>query len=50
MVDAILRVGVLGASGYTGADIVRLALTHPNMEIAALTPDKLGEWLGRVIR
>lgn len=36
-VDAILRVGVLGASGYTGADIVRLALTHPNMEIAALT-------------
>ena len=37
MVDAILRVGVLGASGYTGADVVRLALTHPNMEIAALT-------------
>ncbi|MCB1472407.1 MAG: N-acetyl-gamma-glutamyl-phosphate reductase [Rhodobiaceae bacterium] len=36
-VDAILRIGVLGASGYTGADIVRLALTHPNMEIAALT-------------
>ncbi len=37
MVDAILRAGVLGASGYTGADVVRLALTHPNLEIAALT-------------
>ncbi|MFN0263357.1 N-acetyl-gamma-glutamyl-phosphate reductase [Tepidamorphus sp. 3E244] len=37
MVDAILKVGVLGASGYTGADAVRLAMTHPNMELAALT-------------
>jgi len=32
-----LRVGVLGASGYTGADLVRLAIQHPEMEIAALT-------------
>lgn len=32
-----LRVGVLGASGYTGADLVRLAVEHPAMEIAALT-------------
>ena len=32
-----IRIGVLGASGYTGADLVRLALLHPNMEIAALT-------------
>ncbi len=31
-----LRIAVLGASGYTGADLVRLALTHPNIEIAAL--------------
>lgn len=31
-----LRIAVLGASGYTGADLVRLALTHPNVEIAAL--------------
>ena len=32
-----LRIGVLGASGYTGADLVRLAACHPNVEIAALT-------------
>ena len=31
-----LRIAVLGASGYTGADLVRLALAHPNVEIAAL--------------
>jgi len=31
-----LRIAVLGASGYTGADFVRLALGHPNIEIAAL--------------
>ena len=29
-----IRIGVLGASGYTGADLVRLALAHPAMEIA----------------
>ena len=31
-----IRIAVLGASGYTGADLVRLALTHPRVEIAAL--------------
>ncbi|API59044.1 N-acetyl-gamma-glutamyl-phosphate reductase [Tardibacter chloracetimidivorans] len=35
MTDRI-RIAVLGASGYTGADLVRLALTHPRVEIAAL--------------
>ena len=34
---AKIRIGVLGASGYTGADLVRLAARHPNLEIAALT-------------
>lgn len=33
----VLRIGVLGASGYTGADLVRLALRHPGMRITALT-------------
>ena len=32
-----IKVGVLGASGYTGADFVRLAVLHPAMEIVALT-------------
>ncbi len=32
-----IRVGVLGASGYTGADLVRLLATHPEAEIKVLT-------------
>ncbi|MCP4380937.1 MAG: N-acetyl-gamma-glutamyl-phosphate reductase [Hyphomicrobiales bacterium] len=44
-----LRVGVLGASGYTGADLVRLALEHPEMEIAALTANShAGKAMGEV--
>ncbi|MGB1087486.1 MAG: N-acetyl-gamma-glutamyl-phosphate reductase [Alphaproteobacteria bacterium] len=31
---------VLGASGYTGAETVRLLARHPNMRIAALTADR----------
>ena len=34
---AKIRIGVLGASGYTGADLVRLAARHPDVEIVALT-------------
>jgi N-acetyl-gamma-glutamyl-phosphate reductase len=32
-----IRIGVLGASGYTGADLVRLGLCHPAMDITVLT-------------
>ncbi|MDJ0512748.1 MAG: N-acetyl-gamma-glutamyl-phosphate reductase [Methyloceanibacter sp.] len=31
-----IRAAVLGASGYTGADLIRLAARHPNIEITAL--------------
>jgi len=34
------RVGVLGASGYTGAELVRLLLRHPGVEIALLTAER----------
>ncbi len=34
-----IKVAVLGAGGYTGADAVRLLLGHPQVEIAALTAD-----------
>src|SRR6516165_12229269 len=34
------RIGVLGASGYTGAELVRLLLRHPRAEIALLTADR----------
>ena len=31
-----IRAAVLGASGYTGADLIRLAARHPNISITAL--------------
>jgi N-acetyl-gamma-glutamyl-phosphate reductase len=34
------RIGVLGASGYTGAELVRLLIRHPHVEIALLTADR----------
>jgi N-acetyl-gamma-glutamyl-phosphate reductase len=36
----ISKVGVLGASGYTGSECVRLLLRHPQVEIALLTADR----------
>ncbi|WP_435310308.1 N-acetyl-gamma-glutamyl-phosphate reductase [Primorskyibacter sedentarius] len=30
------KIAILGASGYTGAELIRLIATHPSMEIAAL--------------
>lgn len=35
-----IRVGILGASGYTGADLIRLACRHPNVEIVFATADR----------
>lgn len=34
------RVAVLGASGYTGAEVVRLSALHPHLKITALTGDR----------
>jgi len=34
------KIGILGASGYTGAELVRLLLRHPYVEIALLTADR----------
>ncbi len=34
------KIGVLGASGYTGSECVRLLLRHPEVEIALLTADR----------
>jgi N-acetyl-gamma-glutamyl-phosphate reductase len=36
----LAKVGVLGASGYTGSECVRLLLRHPQVEIALLTADR----------
>jgi N-acetyl-gamma-glutamyl-phosphate reductase len=34
------KIGVLGASGYTGAELVRLLIAHPHVAIALLTADR----------
>jgi N-acetyl-gamma-glutamyl-phosphate reductase len=34
------KIGILGASGYTGAELVRLLIPHPHVEIALLTADR----------
>jgi N-acetyl-gamma-glutamyl-phosphate reductase len=35
-----LRIAILGASGYTGAELVRLLSRHPHVAIVALTADR----------
>ncbi len=34
-----VRAGILGASGYTGAELLRLLAQHPDVEVAAATAD-----------
>jgi N-acetyl-gamma-glutamyl-phosphate reductase len=35
-----LRIAILGASGYTGAELIRLLACHPDVEIRALTAER----------
>jgi len=41
-------VAVLGASGYTGAEVVRLSALHPNITISALTGEKQAGKVGKI--
>ncbi len=43
------NVAILGASGYTGAELVRIIATHPSLRIVAMTADrKAGQTMGAV--
>jgi len=43
------RIGILGASGYTGGDLVRLLAGHPSAEIVLMTAERSrGRSLGEV--
>src|SRR4051812_11600481 len=35
--DKTVKVGIVGASGYSGEELVRLLLTHPHAELTAVT-------------
>lgn len=34
------KIAILGASGYTGAELIRLIVSHPDLEVAALSADR----------
>ena len=36
----MVKIGILGASGYTGAELLRLLGDHPQAEIVALTAER----------
>ncbi|HKK97947.1 MAG TPA: N-acetyl-gamma-glutamyl-phosphate reductase, partial [Marivita sp.] len=43
------QIAIIGASGYTGAELLRLIATHPEMEIAALAANsKAGQTIAQV--
>ncbi len=43
------KIAILGASGYTGAELVRIIASHPDMQIFAMTADrKAGQTMGSV--
>ena len=47
--DYKIRIAILGASGYTGAELLRLLPSHPHAEIVALTADRnAGQPIGAV--
>lgn len=49
MTESRARIAILGASGYTGAELVRLLVRHPRVDIVALTADrKAGQSMAEV--
>src|SRR4030095_10943861 len=37
----MLSVSIIGASGYTGGELLRLALSHPNLGVKQVTSERL---------
>ena len=36
-----VSVSIIGASGYTGGELLRLALAHPQLEVRQVTSERL---------
>lgn len=44
-----MKVGVIGASGYVGGEMLRLLVSHPKVEIAMVTSRQyVGEYVSRI--
>src|SRR5215208_6694441 len=41
LLDNRLTVSIIGASGYTGGELLRLALAHPNLDVKQVTSERL---------
>lgn len=47
--NTLKRIAIIGASGYTGAELIRLLLDHPHVKITALTGDsQAGKPIGEI--
>lgn len=50
MTQRVVRVGVAGATGYLGAELLRILARHPNVEIAALaSTSQAGKSVGDIL-
>ncbi|HLC21103.1 MAG TPA: N-acetyl-gamma-glutamyl-phosphate reductase, partial [Candidatus Methylomirabilis sp.] len=38
-----VRAAVVGATGYTGVELIRLLVNHPSVEVTALTSESYGD-------
>ncbi len=44
-----MKVGIVGASGYVGGEVLRLLLSHPEVEVSAVTSRQyVGEYIHRI--
>jgi N-acetyl-gamma-glutamyl-phosphate/LysW-gamma-L-alpha-aminoadipyl-6-phosphate reductase len=47
--EFMIRVGIIGASGYTGGELLRLLALHPDVQISFVTSDRhVGEFVHRL--
>ena len=45
----MLRISIIGASGYAGGELIRLLLRHPHAELAQVTSEShVGEYVYQV--
>ena len=44
-----MRIGVIGASGFVGGEMLRLLVSHPKVEISMVTSRQyVGEYVSRI--